>query len=285
MPGTGTSTNAYRSLIQDVNALSHKLVSEGTNQLAPSQAALEVVWSAKASLTVVIASANGSCPLLQEERIASNQHSWMETAKSMGAKRVMKCHKVPEDPRPTEEAIGTAKGKRRWVYTDPYTGGERPGRLAKADAVSPAANQKACACTPPPASQPILAYVHLPMPVPSFPASQPIPGPAYSHVFPPTLTFTLASSQPIPPPFSSFPLALGPATQTPPPQNWFLGQHYMGMRNVIAATPSGDNSLMVCSASWCAQDQNVTPPAGRCPWFEVPAAGLAEDVFGIIGQQ
>ncbi|KAH9164635.1 hypothetical protein EDB89DRAFT_2077827 [Lactarius sanguifluus] len=205
--------NQDRSLIQDVNALSHKLVSEGTNQLAPLQAALEAVQSAKASLTVTIASAHGSCPLPQEERIASNQHSWMETAESMGAKRVVKCRKVPEDPRLTEEAIGAAKGKRHQVYTDPYAGGERPGRLAKADAVSPAANQKARACAPPPASQPILAYAHLPTPVPSFPASQPILGPAYSHVFPPTPTFALASSQPIPPPFSSFPLALGPATQ------------------------------------------------------------------------
>ncbi|KAH9163687.1 hypothetical protein EDB89DRAFT_1912546 [Lactarius sanguifluus] len=309
-PGTGTLTNAYHSLIQDVNVLSHKLVSEGTNQLAPSQAALEAVRSAKASLTVTIASANSSCPLPQEERIASNQHSWMETTESMGAKRVVKRRKVPEDPRPTEEAIGTAKGKRRRVYTDPYAGGERPGRLAKADAVSPAANQKACACTPPPASQPILAYAHLPTPVPSFPASQPIPGPAYSHAFLPTPTFALASSQPIPPPFSSFPLALGPATQVAhgyvfspaptsasPPTAALLQQPFFstnpfsspspstlpplvpphfrlsslmdttapksGMRNVVAATLSGDDSLAACSASRRAQDQKQVTTTTR----------------------
>ncbi|KAH9166200.1 hypothetical protein EDB89DRAFT_1910854 [Lactarius sanguifluus] len=33
------------------------------------------------------------------------------------------------------------------------------------------------------------------------------------------------------------------------------------------------------------EEHPVTPPAGRRPWFEVPAAGLAEDAFGIVGQR
>jgi len=121
---------------------------------------------------VVITSAS---PLPPKERIASNQHSWTETSKRMGVK---KRRRLPEEVRPTTEAIGTAKGKHHLVYTDPYAGGERPGRLAKPDAVSAVANQKVCSCVAPPAHMlpPTLA-------APFPPISQPIPGPTF-HTLP-----------------------------------------------------------------------------------------------------
>src|SRR5882762_6605813 len=46
----------------------------------------------------------------------------------------------------TEKAIGATKGKRCRVYTDPYAGGERPGKLAKPDAVGATANRRARDC-------------------------------------------------------------------------------------------------------------------------------------------
>lgn len=185
IPATSTS-NTFHLLVQDVNLLSHRLVSEGNTQLAPSQVVVEAVRSAKASLSAAIASVNGSSPLPHRERIAPNQHSWTETAESMGVRRTAaKRRRLPEDVGLTEKTIGSAKGKRRRVYTDPYAGGERPGRLARSDAVSATANQKARACAPPPARVP-LAY--------AFPtASQPTP----ARTLPPTHAFPPAS-QPIP---------------------------------------------------------------------------------------
>ncbi|KAI9434064.1 hypothetical protein H4582DRAFT_2081386 [Lactarius indigo] len=137
------------------------------------------------------------------------------------------------------------------VYTDPYAGGERPGKLAKPDALSDAANRKAHACALPLASQPAP-----PLAVPLLSTSQPILGSTFlplvlpaqtvpNHTFPsaPTFafapshpTFTFSPSQPIPahvappalvPPLLpasqptlgpaswSLPLAPGPATRTP----------------------------------------------------------------------
>ncbi len=75
---------------------------------------MEAVRSTKASLTVAIVSAKGSSPLPHKERIVPNQHSWTETAESMGVKKTAKRHRLPEETmvRLTKEAIGAAKGKR-----------------------------------------------------------------------------------------------------------------------------------------------------------------------------
>ncbi|KAH9163689.1 hypothetical protein EDB89DRAFT_1912548 [Lactarius sanguifluus] len=241
MPGPSTK-DTVNLLVQDINRLSHKLIAED-DQSTPSQAVVEAVRSAKASLTTAIASVAGASPLPHKERIAPNQHSWMETAESMGVKRAVKRHRLPEEVGLTEKTIGAAKGKRHRVYTDPYAGGERPGKLAKPDALSEAANQKARACTPPLASQPTPARVPPHLAVPLLSASQPIPGsalfplalPVHSHAFPSTPSFAFAPSQPIPahmaPPFAApllpasqptlgpafwaLPPAPGPATQTP----------------------------------------------------------------------
>jgi len=162
---------------------------------------VEAVQSAKTSLTVAIASAS---PLPPKERIASNQHSWTKTSERMGVK---KHHRLPEEVRPTAEAIGTAKGKRRLVYTNPYAGGKRPGRLAKPDAVSAVANQKVRFCAAPlahtlpptlaasfpPTSQPILGPTFHTLPLVLAPATQTAHNymflPALTSVFPPTTAF------------------------------------------------------------------------------------------------
>jgi len=120
---------------------------------------------------------------------------------------VKKHRRLPEEVRPTVEAIGTAKGKRCLVYTDPYAGGERPGRLAKPDAVSTVANQKARSCAAPPAhtlppslaasfpptSQPILGPTFHTLPLVLAPATQTAHNymflPALTSVFPPTTAF------------------------------------------------------------------------------------------------
>ena len=165
-------------LVQDVNALSHQLISDRNNNLALLPAMVDAIRSTKASLTTEIASVNGSSPLLIKKRIVPNQHSWTETAKAMGIKKAAK-HRLPEEIGLTEKAIGPTKGKRRWVYTDPYAGGKRPGRLAKPDAVSTTANDLACECVLLPSSQPTLAGA-LPPTLPLPPATQPTPGSFYS---------------------------------------------------------------------------------------------------------
>ena len=167
-----------------MNVLSHKLALENTGQLPPSQVVLEAVRSAKLSLTVAIASVKGSSssPLPQQEKVVPNQHSWTEMAEHMGAQKWHR-RRLPEEIGLTEKAIGAAKGKHRQLYTDPYAGGKRPGRLAKTDAVLATANQKVRACTLPPASQPTPTC----MPPPNFaslPASQPILGPAFVQSLP-----------------------------------------------------------------------------------------------------
>lgn len=205
VPAQSTSST-FHSLVQDVNTLSHRLISDRTNDQALSPAVVEAVRSAKASLTTAIASVNGSSALPTKKRIAPNQHSWTETARAMGVKRVAK-RRLPEEVGLTEKAIGPAKGKRRRVYTDPYAGGERPGRLAKPDAVSASANQQARERALPPSSQPTPAGP-LPPTFPPLPATQPIPGSLF-HPLPHPL-----SQAPAPPNSYPFPstYAFPPAT-------------------------------------------------------------------------
>ena len=195
-PIPATSANKFHSMVQDVNTLSNKLMSEGSDQSAPSPVAVEAVRSAKASLTAAVASVQGSSPLPHREMIAPNQHSWTETAERMG---VQKRRRLPEEAGLTQKAIGVAKGKRRRVYTDPYAGGERPGKLAKPDAVSAAANQKARA--PPLAHsqpQPTRAFPSSPPAVPHPLATQ-VPQVPYNYSFPP-FAYTFP---PAPSPFSA----------------------------------------------------------------------------------
>ena len=198
-PIPASSANKFHSLVQDVNTLSNKLISEGTDQSAPSPTVVEAVCSAKASLTAAVASVQGSSPLPHRETIAPNQHSWTETAERMGTQKAGKHRRLPEEVGLTQKAIGIAKGKHRQVYADPYAGGERPGKLAKPDAVSAAANLKARA--PPLAHsqpQPTHAFPSSPPAVPHPPATQ-VPQVPYNYPFHP-FTYTFP---PAPSPFSA----------------------------------------------------------------------------------
>jgi hypothetical protein len=129
-----TQEDSLQGLTQDIAALSHTLASK-----ALSSAILEAARSAKYTLTTAIASIQGSSALPEKDVIAPNQKSWTETAERMGVKRgapKRKC--LPEESGTTARSIGIAKGKRRRVHTDPYAGGERSGKRAKPDAMSPA---------------------------------------------------------------------------------------------------------------------------------------------------
>ena len=161
-----------------MNALSHQLISNRTNDLALSPAAVDTDCSAKASLTTAIASVNGSSPLPIKKRIVPNQHSWIETAKAMGIKKAAK-RRLPEEIGLTEKTIGPTKGKRHRVYTDPCAGGKRPGGLAKPDAISTTANDLAHECALLPSSQPTPTGA-LPPTLPLPPATQLTPGSFYS---------------------------------------------------------------------------------------------------------
>jgi hypothetical protein len=199
-PNPAASANKFHSLVQDVNTLSNKLISEWADQSAPSPTALEAVRCAKASLTAAVASVQGSNPLPHRELIAPNQHSWMETAKKMGTQKAVKRRRPPKEVGLTEKTIGIAKGKHCRVYTDPYAGGERPGKLAKPNAVSAAANQKAH--TPPLAhSQPAHALPSPPA-VPLPPATQ-VPQVPYEYPFPPFAYMFLPPPPPLLSPFSA----------------------------------------------------------------------------------
>ena len=111
------SSNTFHSLVQDVNNLSHQLISDQTNDLALSPAMLEAVRSAKASLSTAIASVNESSPLPIKKKIAPNQHSWTETARAMGIKKAAKCH-LPEEVGLTERPSAPQKvSTARYIQT------------------------------------------------------------------------------------------------------------------------------------------------------------------------
>jgi hypothetical protein len=99
-------------LTQDITDLLHRLVSEQTNQSAPSPAILEAVRSAKFSLTAAIASAQGTSAIPDKEVITPNQKTWTEMAVRMGVKKAPKRKQLPEECRLTERSIGIAKGKK-----------------------------------------------------------------------------------------------------------------------------------------------------------------------------
>jgi hypothetical protein len=145
----------------------------------------------------------------------------MEMAKRMGVKRAPKRKRLPEECGLTERSIGTTKGKRIRVYSDPYAGGEQSGKRAKPDALSTVANARAHASVhssagvvspasqPLPATAPVFAFASASQPLPTMapmfaftPASQPIPATTnmHSHTHAPLSSFVHGPpTQPIPP--------------------------------------------------------------------------------------
>ena len=121
-------------------------------------AVMEAVRSVKYSLTAALASTQGSRALPNREVSPPNQNSWTETADRMVWKRTPK-HRLPGEQGLTERSIGASKGKRKFLHTEAYAGGEQSGKRAKPDALSAAANARARA--PPPIPPPANA---LPVP-------------------------------------------------------------------------------------------------------------------------
>jgi hypothetical protein len=172
------------TLTQEINALnslSQNLASKKISQSSHTEV-LEAIWSAKYSLTLAIASTEGTSTLPNIEYIAPNQKSgWGETATCMGIKCActpkpkQKC--LPKERGMTAWAIGIANRKRHHTYSDPYAGGERLGKWAKPNALSAEANRHAHVCVPPFAMAPAVtstshaptAMAVVPPPSPSAP--------------------------------------------------------------------------------------------------------------------
>jgi hypothetical protein len=77
--------------------------------------------------------------LPNRERLIPNCNLWKETARNMHATRKSPKQHQPPVPSSTTQRIGPI-GKRKFLFTDPYSGGEKPGKHAKADALSASAN-------------------------------------------------------------------------------------------------------------------------------------------------
>jgi hypothetical protein len=137
---------SLQTLSQEIFSLSQRLTSESD----PNPAVMEAFRSAKYSLATAIASMEGNSALPEKDVIAPNQKSWPETAARMGVKTVPRRRCLPEEHGLTERSIGVVKGKRKRLHNDPYAGGERSGKRAKADALSQAANARARAHAPSP---------------------------------------------------------------------------------------------------------------------------------------
>jgi hypothetical protein len=144
---------SLQTLTQDIFSLSQRLASRQGEESAPNLAMVEAFRAAKYSLTSAIASFNGKAALPEKDVIAPNQKSWSETAKRMGAKKVLKRRCLPEECGLTERSIGIVKGKCKRLHNDPYAG-ERSGKCAKSDALSQAANARARGHTPSPSAPP-----------------------------------------------------------------------------------------------------------------------------------
>jgi hypothetical protein len=99
--------DSLQTLTRDITDLSQRLISQ-TNQSAPSPAILEAIRLAKFSLTVAIASAQGTSAIPDKEVIAPNQKSWIETAMRMGIKKALKHKQLPEESGLTKRSISIA---------------------------------------------------------------------------------------------------------------------------------------------------------------------------------
>ncbi|KAH9027884.1 hypothetical protein EDB85DRAFT_2148242 [Lactarius pseudohatsudake] len=200
--------NAVASLISVTNeiiALSQQLLMQTPNPEAVSDTA-KSLRRVHSHLAAVVVSATSEGPQLPErEQIASNQHSWTETAERMGVKRGNKARGKVDSAR-TAEHIGNINRKRNRENDDPYGAGEQSGKRAKPDARSAAANSNARECATKEPSQPLLSSSRAPAPVPHYPSplplSQPAPRPA----------------SPLPPPASLPPRLSTPHAPVPLPQ-------------------------------------------------------------------
>jgi len=135
------------TLPQEVLILSQKLAGTPITQSDHSPAVVEAYRTLKHSLTATVASREGTSALPNKKKILPNQKTWKETAQQMGI-RHGRARKQPlpadlaEERGINERCIGPARGKKR-KNEDPYSGGDRGGKRAQPDALSPEANDQA----------------------------------------------------------------------------------------------------------------------------------------------
>ena len=128
------------------------------NQIQSKNAFLDIPKGASTSLsgeetpreTQVWAATNVSEPgtqsgaLPNRERLMRTCNLWKEMARNMHATRKSPKRRqplAPDLPNSTTQHIGPI-GKRKLIFTDPYSGGEQSGKRAKADALSASANAR-----------------------------------------------------------------------------------------------------------------------------------------------
>ena len=139
------------TLMEEINLLSQSLASK---KIARSHypVVIKAIQSAKYSLTLANASAEGMSALPLKELIVPNQNSWSETAMHMGVKWPLKQKCLPEEHGLTEWAIDITS-RHHCTDNDPYSTGQCSGMWAKPDALSTNANGHARGI-PPPATAP-----------------------------------------------------------------------------------------------------------------------------------
>jgi len=129
------------TLMWKIISLSQNLATKKINQ-SHYPAVIEAIRSAKYSLVVADASAEGTSALSDKEFIAPNQKSWSETAARMGVKQPLKQKCLPKEHGLMEQAIGITS-RRRCTNNDPYGAGQRSGMQAKPDMLSTDVNRHA----------------------------------------------------------------------------------------------------------------------------------------------
>jgi len=139
------------TLMHEIILLSQNLATKKIDQ-SHYPAVIEAIRSAKYSLMVADASAEGTSALLDKEFIAPNQNSWSKTATCMGIKQPLKQKCLPEEHGLTEQAIGITS-RHHHTNNDPYGAGQHSGTWAKPDVLSTDANRHAQGI-PPPATTP-----------------------------------------------------------------------------------------------------------------------------------
>jgi len=155
-PTARSEEETAQILLKDINALCQQL-----NGLSDCQTPdLTALKGVKYSLTVAISLANGSWVLPKKDIFHLNRNTWAKTAKHMGVGKAPKWKPSPTGRNTSTECIGPVKGKQACKYTDPYAAGKRSGKRAKPDAVSIAANERACTSVPAPL--PLLPQVDSP---------------------------------------------------------------------------------------------------------------------------
>lgn len=213
---TTRQANATASLISTVGeiiTLSRQLLDQAPNATQETVKSLRAVRS-HLSVVATTAASNGQ-ELPEKEAIAPNQLSWPETADRMGVKRGQK-RQGKVNGALSAQLIGEPNRKRNCATQDPYGAGKQPGKRARPDARSVAANTRARAAAEP-------APVHV-----SLPATLPPPRPS-SHAAPmdaphntPAQPLSLSQPAPasftyIPPPYMPYPYSV--PMYYPPTQN------------------------------------------------------------------